>query len=52
MSFLSKIDRDLEGAPEEVLTSILFIIAGIAIALAIWGKPSYKAIAAAWFVAP
>lgn len=52
MSILSKIDRDLEGAPNKTLTYILVGIAIAAVGIAFFGSPTLKVIAAAWFIAP
>lgn len=52
MSVIKQIDKALAGAPNHVLTIILFVIAAIAVLIALYGTPSLKIIAASWFIAP
>lgn len=37
---------------EAAATALLWVIAGIAIGLALWGSPTAKAFGAGWFILP
>lgn len=52
MSVLRRVDAALEGAPDQVLTWGLVGIAGLALVVAIWGRPAFKAAVLAWLAAP
>lgn len=41
-----------EVFPEEVLTTILIIVAAVALIIAIWGKRMHKLFACAYFALP
>lgn len=45
-------NRAIEGAPEKALTIGLFIIAAVAIAVAVFGSPVIKGVVMAWFILP
>ena len=52
MSFITGLDKKLEGAPDAILTAGLILAGVFAIIIAIVGNPSLKALVLAWMVAP
>ena len=52
MSFLTKLDKILAGAPDQILTALLIGIAAISLLIAWRGQPAVKAFIAAWFLLP
>lgn len=51
-TWLMRLDRELAGAPDELLSLACLTIAGYFIYLALRGSPSVKAISISWAVAP
>jgi hypothetical protein len=50
--FIKELDEKLEGLPDDILSVILIALGLLAIGTAIWGRPTFKALLAAWFIAP
>ena len=50
--FIKQLDDRLKGLPDSTLTVILIALGLFAIAVAIKGRPVFKAALAAWFIAP
>jgi hypothetical protein len=46
------LDKKLEGAPDSVLTAGLLLAGIFAIIIALFSKPTFKAVALAWMIAP
>lgn len=49
---LTQIDLALEGAPDEFLSIALLALGGLAIAVALLGKPKEKAALFGWYLFP
>lgn len=52
MSFLTRLDKVLAGAPDAILSALLYAVAGVAVLIAWRGQPAVKAFIAAWFLLP
>jgi hypothetical protein len=50
--FIKQLNDWLAGEPDNVLTIILLALAAFAVGVALFGKPAFKAVLAAWFIAP
>lgn len=50
--FIKELDEKLEGLPDTLLSVILVSLGLFAIGVAIWGRPTLKALVAAWYLAP
>lgn len=52
MSWITSLDKKLEGAPNSVLTIGLILAGIVAWIVAIFANPTTKAVVLAWMVAP
>lgn len=51
-TWLLRLDKELAGAPDELLSLALLTVAGVCVVVAFRGKPAMKATLLAWTVAP
>lgn len=49
---IQQLDAKLEGLPNQVLTVLLIVLGLFAIMVAVAAPPTFKAVLAAWFIAP